>query len=85
MPTLDLPKNVKYYKSKEEFEADSSLGLLGGRKSFEYILQVTCACELEIPKQLLTYLRIAGLKLGLLINFNEKLIKDGISRIVNNL
>lgn len=37
------------------------------------------------PKQLLTYLKITGLKLGLLINFNEKFIKDGISRIVNKL
>lgn len=37
------------------------------------------------PKQLLTYLRITNLKLGLLINFNEKLIKDGITRIANNL
>ena len=37
------------------------------------------------PKQLLTYLKISGLKLGLLINFNEKLIKTGITRIVNNL
>jgi GxxExxY protein len=37
------------------------------------------------PKQLLTYLKITGLKLGLLINFNEALIKDGITRIVNNL
>ncbi len=37
------------------------------------------------PKQLLTYLRITNLKLGLLINFNEKLIKNGITRIVNNL
>ncbi|QIA06705.1 GxxExxY protein [Draconibacterium halophilum] len=37
------------------------------------------------PKQVLTYLRITGLKLGLLINFNEKLIKDGITRIVNKL
>ena len=37
------------------------------------------------PKQLLTYLKVTGLKLGLLINFNEKLIKDGITRIVNNL
>ena len=37
------------------------------------------------PKQLLTYLRITGLKLGLLINFNEALLKDGITRIVNNL
>lgn len=37
------------------------------------------------PKQLLTYLKISGLKLGLLINFNEPLIKNGITRIVNNL
>ncbi len=37
------------------------------------------------PKQLLTYLRITGMKLGLLINFNEALIKNGIKRIVNNL
>jgi GxxExxY protein len=37
------------------------------------------------PKQLLTYLKIAGMKLGLLINFNEPLIKTGITRIVNNL
>jgi len=36
-------------------------------------------------KQLLTYLKITNLKLGLLINFNEALIKDGITRIVNNL
>ena len=36
-------------------------------------------------KQLLTYLKLTGHKLGLLINFNENLIKDGITRIVNNL
>ncbi|MCL6494002.1 MAG: GxxExxY protein [Ignavibacterium sp.] len=36
-------------------------------------------------KQLLTYLKLTGLKLGLLINFNEALLKDGIKRIVNNL
>ena len=36
-------------------------------------------------KQLLTYLRITELKLGLLINFNVPLIKDGVHRIVNNL
>lgn len=36
-------------------------------------------------KQLLTYLRITDLRLGLLINFNVPLIKDGIHRIVNKL
>lgn len=36
-------------------------------------------------KQLLTYLRLTNIKLGLLINFNVPLIKNGIHRIVNNL
>jgi len=36
-------------------------------------------------KQLLTYLRLTGKRLGLLINFNEALIKTGIRRIVNHL
>ena len=36
-------------------------------------------------KQLLTYLRLTDKKLGLLINFNVDLIKDGITRLVNNL
>lgn len=47
-------------------------------KSVENILPVH-------SKQLLTYLKLTGLKLGLLINFNESLIKNGITRIVNNL
>ncbi|TAD91115.1 MAG: GxxExxY protein [Bacteroidetes bacterium] len=36
-------------------------------------------------KQLLTYLRLANVKLGLLINFNEVLLKDGIRRVANGL
>ena len=36
-------------------------------------------------KQLLTYLRLADKRLGLLINFGAPLIKDGITRIVNHL
>lgn len=36
-------------------------------------------------KQLLTYLKLTNLKLGLLINFNEELLKAGIKRIVNRL
>ena len=36
-------------------------------------------------KQLLTYLRLADKRLGLLINFGAALIKDGITRIVNDL
>jgi len=47
-------------------------------KSVEKILPVH-------NKQLLTYLKLTGMKLGLLVNFNVELIKNGVTRIVNNL
>lgn len=46
------------------------------------------AVEKIIPiheAQLLTYLKLSGKKLGLLLNFNVLHMKDGINRIVNNL
>ena len=46
------------------------------------------ACEKveQIHKaQLLTYLKLSGLKLGLLLNFNAPLMKDGSVRVVNEL
>ena len=36
-------------------------------------------------KQVLTYLRLSGMSVGLLINFGHPLLKDGIKRIVNRL
>jgi len=45
-------------------------------KSVENVLPVH-------KKQLLTYLRLARKPVGLLINFNSELMKDGISRIIN--
>jgi len=47
-------------------------------KSVEYVAPVH-------PKQLRTYPRLMDLRLGLLINFNVPLIKDGITRVVNDL
>jgi GxxExxY protein len=35
--------------------------------------------------QALTYLRMTGLKLALVINFGERLVKNGIHRVVNGL
>lgn len=34
-------------------------------------------------KQVLTYLRLTGMKLGYLLNFGEELMKNGVSRIIN--
>lgn len=36
-------------------------------------------------KQLLTYLKLTGKRLGLLINFNTRLIREGITRVANGL
>lgn len=47
-------------------------------KSIERILDVH-------HKQLITYLKLSGLKLGLLVNFNVSQITDGIFRKVNGL
>jgi GxxExxY protein len=50
---------------------------------------VECKATTEFNKifevQLLTYLRLTGLKLGLVINFGERYVKDGIYRVVNRL
>jgi len=48
------------------------------------IKSVDCLADVH-HKQLLTYLRLAEKKLGLLINFNSISLKDSIIRIVNNL
>src|SRR5437016_2869077 len=51
------------------------------------IVEIKCVSEV-IPvhkKQLMTYLKLADKRLGLLINFNEFFIKNGIVRMVNGL
>jgi len=35
-------------------------------------------------KQILTYLKLSNLKVGILINFNVELLKNGVKRFVNN-
>lgn len=51
------------------------------------IVEVKSVAEIHpiFQAQLLTYLKLTNLKLGLLINFNTLLIRDGIHRVVNKL
>ena len=75
-----IPVIWKELKMEIGFRADLIINnkIIIEIKSVEHILPVH-------KKQLLTYLKLTDLKLGLLVNFNEALIKNGITRIVNNL
>jgi GxxExxY protein len=50
---------------------------------------VECKATIEynpiFETQLLTYLRLTNLRLGLIVNFGEKYVKDGVHRVVNGL
>ena len=75
-----VPIEYEGLKFDEGFRADL---VINGK----VILELK-AVETVLPvhkKQLLTYLRLTKLQLGLLINFGCALIKDGISRVVNGL
>lgn len=77
-----VPVCVEYdgIKFEEGFRADLIVNdcVIIELKSIESLAPVH-------KKQLLTYLRLTGLKLGLLINFGAPLIKEGIFRVVNGL
>jgi GxxExxY protein len=57
--------------------------LVGGAVIIE--CKATTQYNSIFESQILTYLRLTGLKLGLVINFGEKYVKNGIHRIVNGL
>ena len=77
-----VPINVYWKGVKLEigFRADLILEkkVVVELKSVEHIIPVH-------KKQVMTYLKLTGLKLGLLLNFNSALMKDGIVRLVNGL
>jgi GxxExxY protein len=77
---MEVPVVYQGVRIDSAFRADLVVGaqLIVEVKSIEFILPIH-------KKQLLTYLRLANLRLGLLINFHTMLIKDGITRIANGL
>ncbi len=77
---VSIPIEYNGLKFQEGFRADIVVEekIIVELKSVENIQPVH-------KKQLLTYLRLADMRLGLLINFGSALLKDGISRVVNGL
>jgi len=75
---VSVPIEYQGETFSEGFRADLIVGelVIVELKSLE---RVTPAQK----KQLLTYLRLTGLKLGYLLNFGEALMRDGITRTIN--
>ncbi len=74
---ISMPVSYKGRELKDAYRLDMLVNdcLIVEIKSVESILPVHKA-------QLLTYLRFSGLRLGLLVNFNTALIKDGLKRVI---
>jgi GxxExxY protein len=77
-----LPVPLVYKEIK--FEAGFRLDLLIQNKVIVEVKAIETLAPVHFA-QTLTYLKLSGKKLGLLINFNTKLLKDGIHRLVNGL
>jgi GxxExxY protein len=60
------------------------IDLLINKKVIIEVKAVEAINEIHLA-QVLTYLRLSNCKLGMIINFNVTMIKDGIKRVVNNL
>lgn len=82
--SVERQKAIPVYWNEIKMELGFRADLIVENKVIIEIKSVDQIAQVH-PKQLLTYLKITEIKLGLLINFNETLIKNGITRIVNNL
>lgn len=67
-----------------KMECGYRLDLLVENKLPVEIKSVTALENIHLA-QILTYLKLGNFKLGLLINFNEFLLKNGIRRVINKL
>ncbi len=76
----ELPVIYKGFKMEKAYRLD----LLVENKVIIEIKAVETLNNIHMA-QVISYLKLSDIKLGYLINFNVKLIKDGIKRIVNNL
>jgi iron complex transport system substrate-binding protein len=81
---VERQKEVGFEFEGLRFENAFVLDLLIDRKVVVEIKSVERLAPV-FEKQLQTYLRLTDCRAGLLINFNEALLKDGIKRVVNRL
>jgi GxxExxY protein len=77
-------KSLPLFYEEVKLEVGYRIDLIVENKIILEIKSVDALNDVHFA-QLLTYLKLTNCKLGMLINFNVVLIKNGIKRIVNNL
>ena len=81
---VEPEKDIHLFYNDIRIDKAYRIDLLINRKVIIEIKAVSAFTEVHLA-QILTYLKLTDCKLGLLLNFNVKLLKNGIKRIVNNL
>ena len=75
---------ISFFHEKVKLDAGFRADVILENKVILEIKSIESLADIHL-KQVLTYLKLSNLKLGLLVNFNVLLLKDGIKRIANKL
>jgi len=81
---VEKQKALPLVYEEVKLEAGYRIDVLVERKLIVEVKSVEALNDLHLA-QILTYLKLSGCKLGLLINFNTVLFKEGVRRVVNGL
>ena len=80
---VERQKGVPITYKSVEVDAGFRIDLLVDKKIIIELKAVESIAPIH-KAQLLTYLKLTGLKVGLLMNFNVNILKQGLHRVVNN-
>lgn len=82
--TVEVEHGLPLTYENVKMEIGYRIDIFVNRKVIIEIKAVEALNDVHLA-QVLTYLKLSNTKLGLLINFNSKFLKDGFRRVVNNL
>ena len=79
---VERQKSIPFHEDGVKLDVGFRADLIVERKLLIELKSVEAISQ-AVPKTVLTYLRILDLRLGLIINFGETYLKDGIRRVIN--
>ena len=82
--SVDCQVRIPIHYKGQKLDSSLRIDLIAGGKVIVECKAVTVYSSI-FEAQILAYLRLTSLKLGMVINFGERVVKDGIHRIVNRL